>query len=595
MRSRHFTGIALTACLLFSCDAANDAGRNCEAGGKRIDVTQGGATNTVYVCDGLDGGEISVSDAGEQCPYGGSVIQVGSNEPIFVCNGKDGSAETVVLDTVEAGEDCTYGGVSLRVGAGDPIYLCNGAPGSDGRDVTVATEPAGENCEHGGLAVTLGDDDPTYVCNGSPGEKGESVIVATEPPGDTCAKGGVKVQVGSDVRYVCHGDALSWHELDADTDAQPHAGYVANGASDLTLTLPETSQLRLGDILRVVNSGTGSVSVTPNAGQTFHYGAGTLAPPMSLLPRGPSAPWRAVASSADGTKLVAVSYFSGGQLHVSSDSGVTWTLSATGADWMAVASSADGTKLLAARWNAQLYVSEDAGGTWTTRGPSLFWTAVASSADGTKLVAAASNGQIYTSTDSGQTWIPRDSNRAWRAVASSADGSKLVAVVQDGRIYTSTDSGQTWTPRESNRNWRAVASSADGTKLVAGTIGGQLYTSTDSGVTWTPRESNRSWYSFASSADGTKLAAAVYEGTALPVDGFGGHVEAARRDPLVVLGRHLGGREQAHRERVRHEPSSQRPHRQHRRPPLVVGRADVHGQWPILRQQRAGDGRGAVS
>lgn len=167
MRSRQFAGIALTACLLFSCQSTDDAGTNtsdlhvttanepvganCAAGGKRIEITKDGVTSTVYVCHGLAGDEISVSDAGEQCLHGGSVIQVGSADPIFDCNGKDG-AETVVMDAVEAGEDCAYGGVSLRVGEGDPIFVCNGAPGgsgAEGKSATVGTEPAGDNCYEG--------------------------------------------------------------------------------------------------------------------------------------------------------------------------------------------------------------------------------------------------------------------------------------------------------------------------------------------------------------------------------------------------------------------------------------------------------------
>src|SRR5437868_14167628 len=66
--------------------------------------------------------------------------------------------------------------------------------------------------------------------------------------------------------------------------------------------------------------------------------------------------WTAVASSADGSKLVAVTgYFIGiggvppGPIYTSHDSGVTWkATSAPSTNWSAVASSADGTKLIAA-------------------------------------------------------------------------------------------------------------------------------------------------------------------------------------------------------------------------------------------------------
>ncbi len=263
--------------------------------------------------------------------------------------------------------------------------------------------------------------------------------------------------------------------------------------------------------------------------------------------------WDAIASSADGTQLVAAVW--NGQLYTSTDAGTTWTARESNRGWQAVASSADGTKLVAAVWSGQLYTSTDAGVTWTARENSRGWVSVASSADGTKLVAAT-HGQLYTSTDAGVTWTARENIRVWQAVASSADGTKLVAAVWSGQLYTSTDAGVTWTAqesirqlrsparsthrmtllasadrgrsytstdagvtwtaRENIRGWYAVASSADGTKLLAadaaGYTAGQLYTSMDAGVTWTARESTRQWLAVASSADGTKLVAGAYGG-----------------------------------------------------------------------------------
>jgi photosystem II stability/assembly factor-like uncharacterized protein len=218
--------------------------------------------------------------------------------------------------------------------------------------------------------------------------------------------------------------------------------------------------------------------------------------------------WGKIASSADGTKLVATVY--GGQLYTSTDSGVTWTARMTDSDrgWSPVASSEDGTKLVAAVYGGQLYTSTDSGVTWTARESNRSWSSLASSADGTKLLAAVDEGQLYTSTDSGVTWTARGTNGgSWRTVASSADGTKLVAAKYSGLLYTSTDSGVTWTARDIPRPWWSVASSADGMKLVAALYQNQLYTSTDSGVTWTARESNRWWRSVASSADGIKLVA----------------------------------------------------------------------------------------
>ncbi len=65
--------------------------------------------------------------------------------------------------------------------------------------------------------------------------------------------------------------------------------------------------------------------------------------------------------------------------------------------WTSVASSSDGTKLLAAVNNGQLYTSIDSGVSWTPPTGTAQWISVASSADGTKLLAAVSGGQLYTS------------------------------------------------------------------------------------------------------------------------------------------------------------------------------------------------------
>jgi hypothetical protein len=268
------------------------------------------------------------------------------------------------------------------------------------------------------------------------------------------------------------------------------------------------------------NSCTFTVSVYPTALDA----AGATWTPRPVYDR-----WSAVASSADGAKLVAVAssdtFMAFGPIYTSTDAGATWAVRESARFWSAVASSADGTRLVATegsdlyQWPGQIYTSTDSGLTWVPRESARLWSAVASSANGMKLVATEGAflsqipGQLYTSTDSGVTWTVRGSARYWSAVASSADGTKLVAAEAGGQLYTSTDSGATWTARASARLWAAVASSADGTKLVAVegsdyyVIPGQIYTSTDSGVTWAARESPRVWSAVASSADGTRLVA----------------------------------------------------------------------------------------
>jgi hypothetical protein len=278
--------------------------------------------------------------------------------------------------------------------------------------------------------------------------------------------------------------------------------------------------------------------------------------------------WSCVASSADGTKLVAAVgggvYQGAGLIYISTNSGTTWSATAAPSeDWMSVASSTDGTKLVAVADN--VYISSDSGLTWVPSGPtSSRWQAVACSADGfravagghftslytlpytgpwrsaegppngggcgacsadaTKLVAiTCRGGTICTSTNSGANWTSTSvRNDRWSGVASSADGAKLVAVGWieddppggDGLIYTSTNSGASWAPTAAPSNrWTSVATSADGVMLVAVAYlaqggNGRIYTSTNSGATWAPTSAPTNWWlSVASSADGSKLVA----------------------------------------------------------------------------------------
>ena len=165
--------------------------------------------------------------------------------------------------------------------------------------------------------------------------------------------------------------------------------------------------------------------------------------------------WTSIGSSADGSKLVAASSgvnagvnasTNSNAIYLSTDSGVSWFMAdaPTNMSWMCVASSADGSKLVAASQTVyvpdygfifgSVYTSTNSGMNWLSNNlPGLPWQAVASSADGSKLVAMAQNEPIYTSTNSGATWVSNNiSSQIWYSVASSADGNKLVAVSVDG-------------------------------------------------------------------------------------------------------------------------------------------------------------------
>ena len=223
--------------------------------------------------------------------------------------------------------------------------------------------------------------------------------------------------------------------------------------------------------------------------------------------------WYSAASSADGLKLVGVA--ATGQIYASTNAGDTWLLtSAPSERWQNVVSSADGNRL-AATASSVICTSTNSGLTWRTNSPAgggVTWSAVASSADGTRLIFAPTSGPIYTSADSGDTWaITTAPSTNWYCVASSADGARLVAAVggpgPSGSIYISTDFGATWTMTVAPvANWSSVAISAEGSRLAAGSIIGAMYTSTDSGYSWDSNSvPNQHWICIASSADGSKL------------------------------------------------------------------------------------------
>jgi hypothetical protein len=298
-------------------------------------------------------------------------------------------------------------------------------------------------------------------------------------------------------------------------------GGNLSGASTPTLNLVSVSEASCGTYFAVVSN---------SAGANVSVGAVLGLIPGFTLTSAPKTNWGCIASSADGTKLVAMAPGGGanflGSVYSSDNSGLTWTKRSApnGLGWQSVASSADGRKLVAAAAGVAIYTSSNSGFTWIqTSAPATNWTSVASSADGTKLVAVSEGnyydgsypGLIYTSTNSGFTWTSNNVPFiAWGSVASSADGSKLVAAEGYGArgIYTSTNSGFTWTQRSAPaEGWTAVASSADGSKLVAAAGGydGGIYTSTDSGFTW--NRASAPYYesrSVASSADGSTLVVA---------------------------------------------------------------------------------------
>ena len=112
----------------------------------------------------------------------------------------------------------------------------------------------------------------------------------------------------------------------------------------------------------------------------------------------------AAASSANAKRVAILvfsfSSFGHDRIYFSGDSGTSWTArspDSAGFPLLDVASSADGTRLVATAHAGRIHTSTDSGLTWTSRDADRTWTSVSSSADGTRLVAVELDGQIYTS------------------------------------------------------------------------------------------------------------------------------------------------------------------------------------------------------
>ncbi len=514
------------------------------------------------------------------CPNGGITVNVGGSTQ-YVCNdatndpnGTNNKKYTSLVSIVSepSGTHCAYGGIRIDVGLDkdsngilDPSevtstnYVCNGSNGINGTNgltslMSITSQPAGPVCAAGGLQVTSGPDqnrngvlDPSevtstkYVCNGTNGTNGLTSLLnmVSEPAGVHCAYGGLKISSGLDTNtdgilesseitssnYVCNGAPgpdLNWIDVTTTwVQAVSNTGYMADSTSQVMITLPLSP--KIGDIVRVSGIESGGWKIAQNAEQTIMTGdIETIGENWVRANMLPQADWWSVASSADGTRLVAFGFvytnLSTGEsdyfgIFTSSDSGVSWTKRYVSSDFMySMASSADGTRLVAVAEVGRIYTSSDAGVTWNeTSAPQGNWWSVASSADGRKLVAAANDG-FYTSSDWGFSWTKTyaaSTPTLW-SVASSADGTKLVAIGSGG-ILTSSDSGASWTKRSppSNTILSSVASSADGKRLVAVNHQGEIYTSSDSGANWTrtftSAPGTNNFWSVASSADGTRL------------------------------------------------------------------------------------------
>jgi len=214
----------------------------------------------------------------------------------------------------------------------------------------------------------------------------------------------------------------------------------------------------------------------------------------------PTASWYSIVMSVTGQYQIAC--VSGGALWYSSTYGQTWTQSitvgTTTLGWRAVASSASGQYMTAVSINGgPIWYSFTYGQTWTqstTQGTSgLTWSSISQSATGQYVSACINGGFIWYSTNYGQTWTQTATSQTWSSISLSASGQNQSACINGGYIYISVNYGQTWVQTASSQAWTSIAQSASGQYQSACINGGFIYLSTNYGQTWTQTASNLPW------------------------------------------------------------------------------------------------------
>jgi hypothetical protein len=299
--------------------------------------------------------------------------------------------------------------------------------------------------------------------------------------------GGWKVQTNSGqtitsgsvegVTWVPRESSRAWGSITSSSDGSKLAATVSNGkiytSTDYGMTWTPRGISKQwtsitssadGTKLAAVQSNDGYVYLSSNSGVTWNTSStGIISQYLS-----------SITSSADGLKLALTT--AGGKIYTN-NSGWMPQNNAPSVNWAAIASSADGTKLIAAASSYFLFTSPDSGVTWTGRLGSALWKSVTSSSDGSTLAAVGTDTQINLSKDSGVTWTAQGPNANWSSITSSSDGTIIAAAENGGYIHISTNSGLTWKAQiaAGARNWSSITSSFDGTKLVAVTGGGQIY------------------------------------------------------------------------------------------------------------------------
>lgn len=178
-----------------------------------------------------------------------------------------------------------------------------------------------------------------------------------------------------------------------------------------------------------------------------------------------------------------------GEIFMSADQGISWTIQSTVAvhDAVALQARLSSTDLYMASASGSIYHSADSGLNWNAVGapPVSDLVDMTIRGDGDIVILTAS-GDIYRSDDLGATFTPLATLTAsnFTSLTSRSDG-RLLALTRTGEVYLSTDGGGSWVAEGVITTSEAVRIRSSGTTLHVITSTGDDYRSTDSGATWT--------------------------------------------------------------------------------------------------------------
>lgn len=270
-------------------------------------------------------------------------------------------------------------------------------------------------CSADGTKLLVGDGDSVYTSTNSGATWSLQESLANVQVVAVSANGGAFYVSDSGNLSISTNAGLSWTHL---TNRPSYSGI---SACQFIVCSADGSKL----MIAIANGQAGGLASPLFTSTDFGNTWSSNAAPITN--------WECAACSADGSKWFAATY--GGSVYAATNPPSPWhSVLATNRIWMSIASSADGTRLLAGSSSSAgtggMMSSTDSGAHWRTNSASQLtsWVSVASSADGSRLMAVASGGSVISSTNYGTNWSTNNAPLLhWDTVCMTADGAKAFA------------------------------------------------------------------------------------------------------------------------------------------------------------------------